>query len=132
MKKIDKTTKNIGFFGESAATRYLQRRFYKILERNYVAGKYEIDIIAETLHHIVFVEVKTRTQDPEVISKYGLPSAAVDHSKRTYLIAAARKYLSFCPSRKEIRFDVIEIYLSSEETAKILKIKHMKDAFRAY
>ncbi len=132
MKNPERTTKSIGRLGEDAAAHYLQRRFYKIIDRNYVAGKYEIDIIAETLHHIVFVEVKTRTQDPQATPAYGAPSAAVTHTKRSYLISAARRYLSRTPSRKELRFDVIEIYLSSEKTPKILKIEHMKDAFRAY
>lgn len=130
--KNAETTKKVGNFGEDAATRFLRKRFYKILDRNYTVGKYEIDIIAESLRHLVFIEVKTRTQDPQVAPKYGTPSAAVTHTKRSYLISAARQYLLMHPSRKTIRFDVIEIYLSPEESTKILKIQHMKDAFRAY
>ena len=132
MKSFDFTTKSIGDFGEDAAVRYLKRRFYKIVDRNYTVQKYEIDIIAETLHRIVFIEVKTRTASDSNIRTYGAPSAAVTRKKRTFLIAAARQYLAFHNVRKEVRFDVIEIYLSQEKNNKILKIQHMKDAFRAY
>ena len=132
MKSTEKTTKSVGFLGETAAARFLQRRLYRIVERNYTAGKYEIDIIAESLRHIVFVEVKARTQQPQSIGRYGHPSAAVNHRKRAFLVEAARQYLAFHPSRKQPRFDVIEIYLSPDKSPKILKIAHMKDAFLAY
>ena len=132
MKKTDACTKAVGRIGEDAAARYLRRRFYKILERNYVAGKYEIDLIAESFRYIVFVEVKSRTQNPCEISRFGTPSSAVTHQKRDFVIAAARRYLSFRKIQKEARFDVMEIYLSSDEPSKILKIEHMKDAYRAY
>ena len=132
MKKNQVKTNDIGMLGEDAAARFLKRRFYRILDRNYTAGKYEIDLIAESLRHIVFVEVKTRTQDPEIPSRFGTPSFAVTHQKRAFIIAAARRYLSFRSSPKAMRFDVIEIYLSSDPTPKILKIQHMKDAYRAY
>ena len=118
--------------GERVAARFLKRRFYKILERNYTAGNYEIDLIAETFHHIVFVEVKSRTQNPDEFARFGTPSFAVTHQKRAFLVAAARRYLSFQKTQKQVRFDVIEIYLSAENPPKILKIKHMKDAYRAY
>ena len=132
MKKNDACQKEIGSFGENAAERFLKRRFYRILARNYIAGKYEVDLIAESLRHVVFVEVKTRTQSPCEVTRFGTPSFAVTHQKRAFTVAAARKYLSFRKLQKQVRFDVIEIYLSDEETPKILKIVHMKDAYRAY
>lgn len=132
MNTLDMTTKDIGQRGENAAVRFLRRRFYRIVARNYVAGKYEIDIIAETFRHIVFVEVKTRTQDPKNIGMYGSPSVAVTHKKRAFVVAAARRYLAWHKCDKEPRFDVIEVYLSPDKTSKILKLQHMKDAYRAY
>ena len=53
--------KSIGDFGEKKAAQYLRLRGYRILERNWRSGKYEIDIIAATVKDLVFVEVKTRT-----------------------------------------------------------------------
>ena len=53
--------REIGNFGEDAAVKYLKKKHYKILERNYTAGKLELDIIAKTKREIVFIEVKTRS-----------------------------------------------------------------------
>ena len=40
-----RTTKQIGDFGEKAAVHYLRMHGYTVKERNYRAGKYEIDVI---------------------------------------------------------------------------------------
>ena len=127
-----KTSKEIGQIGEDAATRFLRRRLYRILCRNYIDGKYEIDIIAECRRAIVFLEVKARTGDRAVYERYGLPSDAVDAKKRAFIISAARTYLARHKIEKPPRFDVIEIYFSPDKSGNILKIRHMKDAYRAY
>ena len=49
-----------GAKGEDEAVDILVKKGYKILERNWVSGKLEIDIIATTGKYVVFVEVKTR------------------------------------------------------------------------
>lgn len=67
-----------GKIGEDMATEYLNKKGYKILERNFECRQGEIDIIALDKDEIVFVEVKTRTS-----KKYGLAAEAVDENKKT-------------------------------------------------
>ena len=46
-----------GDIGEKAAAKHLKKQRYRILERNYVCGHHEIDLIAENREFLVFVEV---------------------------------------------------------------------------
>ena len=72
-----KTTKEIGDFGEQRAVNYLRLRGYTVKERNYRAGHYEIDIIAQRWNEIAFVEVKTRTYKAQDIETAPPPGNAV-------------------------------------------------------
>ena len=67
-----RTTKEIGDWGERYAARYLRRHGYRISDRNYRHGKYEIDVIAVGLRDILFVEVKTRTYRPEAFLPFSV------------------------------------------------------------
>lgn len=127
-----KTEKRIlGDIGEDAAARYLKKQRYRIRERNFsdTQGN-EIDIVAEDREHLVIVEVKTRTYSEDNIGRFGTPSAAVDARKRRCLLHAARAYLSSNQTKKRIRFDIVEVYLSKEQPQTIVNIHHMPDAFR--
>ena len=122
----------IGKLGEELAADFLRNEGYTIVTQNVHLGKQEIDIIAEDNDFFVFVEVKTRSMAPGEASRYGSPSDAVDAHKRYYVTRAAKTYTRLHPTRKKLRFDVIEVYLSHDEQPKILAVRHMKDAFRAY
>ncbi len=52
-----------GSRGERLAARFLSRRKYRILARNYRCAVGEIDLIAVDGDMLVFVEVKTRSDD---------------------------------------------------------------------
>ena len=54
--------KDLGRQGEDMAVKYLLDEGFKIIARNYVSGRGEIDIIAEDQkdNYLVFLEVKTR------------------------------------------------------------------------
>ena len=100
-----------GNLGERAAARYLRRRLYRILERNWFFYRKEIDIIARRGNTLVICEVKTRSHDE--LSPYGPASRAVDAQKRRNLLIAARGYAKKIGWAKSIRMDVIEVYLSN-------------------
>ena len=121
-----------GDFGERAALFYLLRRFYRVLARNYQADGGEIDLVAKRGGTLIFFEVKTRRLDPETETTLTKPAAAVDRDKRANLIAAARQWLGYHPTtRKEIRFDVIEVYLDPKKKRdRVLRIHHIRSAFR--
>ena len=103
-------TTEIGAIGEDLAAEYLKNKGFSIVERNYRTHHLELDLICENETHLLFVEVKTRT-DTGAISRYGRPGAAVDMKKRAHLTDAALDYLRAYPSEKKTRIDVIEVYV---------------------
>lgn len=78
----------VGRRGEALACRYLWRRGFRILERNWRGRHGEIDVIAEKDGRIHIVEIKTRTSD-----YMGEPQDRVDADKRRALRYAAAEYL---------------------------------------
>ena len=134
---MKKTAKQIGTYGEDIAEKYLKKRGWKILSRNYSAHGGEIDIIGYRFGKLVYFEVKTRSND-----HFGKPSDAVTDDKIYKIRVAANDFLNlyreggkipvFYPfgigKRRRIykeRIDVIEIYLSRKGEVK--KINHFKD-----
>ena len=122
-----KTAKQTGDFGERCAEHYLRKNGYKILARNFRADGCEIDLIVRNSTHLVFVEVKCRTQTEN--SWNPRPAAAVDRTKQLRLIHAARLY----PHKQDnlrLRFDIVEVYLSPSDRS-VLEIRHIENAFGA-
>jgi putative endonuclease len=123
-------TTEIGAAGENLAAEYLKNKGFSIVERNFRTRHLEIDLICENETHLLFVEVKTRT-DTGAISKYGRPAAAVDAKKRQHLLDAATDYLRAKPTLKKPRIDVLEVYLNRKGTLMTLSpkgIKHIENA----
>ena len=112
----------IGKRGEVAAMRFLEKRGYRILDKNYRCKSGEIDIVAREKDSIVFVEVKTRTS-----IEFGLPEESLTPRKRAHLTKVALSYLSH-RSIKEVncRFDVVSVLMTGED---IQSIHLIKDAF---
>jgi putative endonuclease len=110
-----------GAKGEDEAVDILVKKGYKILERNWVSGKLEIDIIATTGKYVVFVEVKTRHSNA-----YAEPWEAVNKKKQQHILRAAHYYIRKMPVQMEPRFDIISIISFSN---KELHVDHFEDAF---
>jgi putative endonuclease len=110
----------LGKTGEEFAAGHLKKSGYKILFRNWKWGKHEIDIIAGKDDMIVFVEVKTRTDNPAED-----PRTAITGEKRKSMIYAADGYIQKFNIDKESRFDVIIIIKKGES----YEIDHIEDAF---
>ena len=120
----------IGDAGEEFAARYLISKGYTILCRKYRSAHLETDIICENDTHILFVEVKSRT-DLGKPSKYGRPAAAVDYKKQQNLILCAQDYLRKHKPLKKPRIDVIEVYLKTIGGEYVLSekgIRHIQNA----
>ena len=95
----------VGARGEKAAARYLRRKGYKILLKNFRSGKAEVDIVARHKDWLVFVEVKTRETE-----EFGAPSEAVQRDKQRNLSKAAVDYLRLLGNpRIHFRFDIVEV-----------------------
>jgi putative endonuclease len=94
----------LGQRGENLAAKYLRNQGYKILLRNYKNKGGEIDIIARDDKTIVFVEVKTRTDDSPT------PEEQVNEPKQHQITKAAKIYMSrFGVPPPPARFDVVAI-----------------------
>lgn len=132
----DEKTVTIGRLGEDAAVDFLHRNGYTVIERNFRAGKNEIDIIAVDKSYVVFVEVKARTYKNESEMPYGRPAAAVTYEKRQRVVTAAKEYLRLRGnSGKQPRIDVIEVFLAYSPkfacTKEVQRINHIVNAFGA-
>jgi len=111
----------LGPRGEAIARRYLRRRGYLILARNFRAAGAEIDIVALDGETLVFVEVKAR----EGIEA-GTPREAVDDNKQEQIRRAAASYVAMRHAQAVTnRFDVVAITGSGRNRT----IELIKDAF---
>lgn len=121
-KPIGVRNKELGRKGEEAAARFLYRRGYEILERNWTCYAGEADIIAEDNGTLVFVEVKTRRD-----CQKGFPSEAVTKSKRDKYERIALAFLSECDVvDAPVRFDVVALVVVGRGKA---LIRHHMNAF---
>ena len=95
--------------GEAAAAAALERRGYRVLERQYRCRWGEIDLIARDPSGILcFVEVKSRTG-----TQFSAPREAVTSAKQRRLRSAASWYLSQTgQADRPCRFDVAEVWPS--------------------
>jgi putative endonuclease len=95
----------LGGWGENTAEKYLKKKGYVIIERNFRCKLGEIDIIALDGKDLVFVEVKTRKNQ-----SYGLPCEAVNTQKLRHLKRMAAYYTAVnFEDNRDTRLDVIEI-----------------------
>lgn len=111
---------SLGKNGEQLALQYLEDNGYRIIEKNWLTGRKEIDIIAEDDEFIIFIEVKTRMADFQLH-----PREAVSVPKQRNIIYAAQTYIQRKEIEKEARFDIISIVIDGPKH----ELEHIKDAF---
>lgn len=117
-------SKVIGDFGEEIVSKYMQRKEYSILERNFHSRFGEIDIIVKNSEYIVFVEVKTRKNNSGISGV-----EAVDTKKQKKIIKTAMIYLNENHIELQPRFDVVEVNYYKISGKKFIKINHIENAF---
>lgn len=112
-----------GAKGERRAALYLRLHGYRIIERNWLFHKKEIDIIARKGEVLAFIEVKSRND----VS--GIPlHKSVTQEKRRNLIYASKAYISKNNIQRTVfRYDIIEVDLSRK--LPLSGITHYKHAF---
>ena len=110
----------VGQWGEQTAALHLMHQDYQILERNWRFRHLEIDIIAEYLGEIVFVEVKTRSG-----GDFREARAAVHYDKRRHIMDAAHEYLRQNRLDNVWRYDVITIIGNAAR----YRLRHEQRAF---
>ena len=115
--------KLLGRWGEKRCEKFLKRRGYRTLSRNYSCRTGEIDLVM--VDHggaIVFVEVKTRSGED-----FTAAEEVVTAGKKTKLAKTARYFLSTNNlERRPCRFDVVTVILEDHGPE---QIRHYENAF---
>ena len=83
------SAQSAGRRGERLALRYLRRRGYRLLQRNYRHGRHEIDLVMQDGDCLVFVEVKARSN-----IAFGTPAMAVGREKQRFCAWRPRRTCS--------------------------------------
>lgn len=122
MKKGSKTQRD-GARGERMVLWYLRFRGYHLLDRNYMVGHKEIDLIMRKKNLVIFVEIKSRNN----LNHTMLPRWSVNYRKQRNIISASRFYLKSKKLKNvSYRFDIAEVDLSTH------KITYLPNAFCVY
>lgn len=113
-------TQRDGARGETIALWYLRFHGYRLLERNYLVGHKEIDLIMKKGSTVAFIEVKTRKHADNRIPA----QLSVDNKKKNNIISASKTYaLRNRLDKVVLRNDIVEV------TLKGLKVRHFINAF---
>ena len=121
---MNNTRQLLGKEGEKVAERYLRKKGYRVVERNYRCSAGEVDLIVLDRRVIVFVEVKTRTDH-----RFGTPLEAVEFRKQQKMIQAAQFFLSQKKlHQRDARFNVVGISWPGDEPL----IEHVQNAFELF
>jgi putative endonuclease len=108
---------------QNAAAKFLRSQGFRILIRNFRCEMGEIDIIARDGKTIVFVEVKSRSEDNPT------PEEQVNEFKRHQMTKAAKFYLSrYGFPQPPARFDVVAVVWPNGRDP---QVRHTPDAFEA-
>lgn len=116
--------KSTGKWGEDQAEKYLRKKGYRTIERNFSCRFGEIDLIVSDRTYLVFVEVKTRKS-----SEFAEAREYVGAGKQHRVRAAASMWLSAHETELQPRFDVIEIYGTENMPYRKLQIRQIENAF---
>jgi putative endonuclease len=121
--KIFADKDRLGRWGEKKSEKFLKRKGLKTLTKNYSCKTGEIDLImVDTNHSIVFVEVKTRSDE-----SFEPAESVVNYDKKLKLTRTARYFLSTHNIRnRPFRFDVITIIACPNTKT---QIRHYENAF---
>ena len=112
---------SLGPWGEEVASRHLQAKGYRIVDRNWRAASGELDLVARDGDALVFVEVKARAS-----GAFGSPEEAVTAGKQRRLQRAAWAYLEAHDALEaDWRIDVIAI---ERRGGRVVRLDHYVNA----
>lgn len=115
--------RKIGKIGEEIAAEFLANKGYQIIEKNYYSRYGEIDLVAWETGSVIFVEVKTRTNQA-----YGAPETSVTQKKLDRIEKAALMWMQAHPNMSDDwRIEVVAILI--DELHQVQDIRHFKDIY---
>ncbi len=115
----------IGKAGEDAAAKFLRKKGFRILARNWRHKQWELDMVCQDGDTHVFVEVKTRKMD-------GLssPTDAMTHKKQQNVIRAAKAWLLVHNAYDTpCRFDMVSVVYYLDKERIHFTLEHYEHAF---
>jgi putative endonuclease len=113
-----------GRAGEREAERFLRARGHRIIARNYDLPSGEIDLITTDGATIVFVEIKSRTDETGKDADQIIRS-----TQRERLVRTAQYFLRRAdPHNRPARFDVVTVYFPPSGSP---VVEHFENAFAA-
>lgn len=111
----------VGRWGEDRAAAYLQRRGWRILDRNWRFHHKEIDLVAARSGIVAFVEVKTRT------GGWAHPLESIGATKRRDLAVAARGWIALRGRPGDAyRFDAVTVVRGRDG----IRLEHVEGAWQ--
>ena len=114
--------------GEEIASKFLERKGYKIVERNYLRKWGELDIVAEKSKKIYFVEVKTVSRETiEDFSRETSDSYRAEDNLHPWKLKRLSRVIQTYMGDRDIewQFDVITVLLSLDKRQ--AKVLHLED-----
>ena len=118
------STREKGKEGERLAARFLEKKGFRILERNYRNRLGEIDIVAEDRGVMVFVEVRTLKQ-----TAGHSPEETIQWKKQQRLSRTALAYIQYKGLEdRPARFDVVAVEFAANRAT----LRHTPDAFEIW
>ncbi|MFC1962811.1 YraN family protein [Chloroflexota bacterium] len=112
--------KEIGSQGERIAQDFLKEKGYRLLDTNFRSREGEIDIIARKGKCIVFIEVRTRSNQ-----SFGTPEESITSTKKERLVRLALAYLQDHPSpSSDWRIDMVAIELDGKKVTRVELIEN--------
>lgn len=107
--------REVGAIGEGVAAAFLERRGFRIIDRNYRKPWGEIDIIAERLGVVRFVEVKTVSRESltgvtREIEEYR-PEEMAHPGKMRKVARTAEMYMNETGDCRDFQVDVVGVFL---------------------
>ena len=115
----------LGQLGEDLVAKYLRQQGAIIVKRNWKDRFGEIDVIAEDKEHIIFVEVKTRTEGALVSGIEAVDRRKAERIRKTALSFVHRLQMDLTP-----RFDVAEVTVFSKKDGSVgYKLNYIISAF---
>ncbi len=126
-KVFTSKTQKIGELGEDIAVRYLERKGYLIVERNYTKKWGEIDIVAKYKNKIYFIEVKSKTVHTldEIKNDTYNPAENMHYKKQLRTKRTIQTYLLERRVNIDWQFDLALVFL--EMDSRIARVNLMQD-----
>ena len=124
LMKYPTEKQKIGKLGEDIATRFLVKRGFNVIERNYLKRTGEIDIICQKDNKLYFIEVKSVSRENITTDSYR-PEDNIHEAKILRLSRTIDIYLSERGIDLDWKITVVTVIIDSH--SKTAKVKLLQD-----